>query len=77
MKTPIRFEHYGPLDDIVVSLEYSQAAVRVIRDLPNWARTFDAASRTWRVHPAYAHNLAASLTRIGYSVTAIDLGRTA
>lgn len=77
MKTSITFDHYGPTEDVIVSLEYSRPAVRVIRDLPSWARTFDATSRTWRIHPAYARNLAASLRRVGYEVVGVDLDRTA
>jgi len=77
MRPPITFEHYGPLDDTVITMDYSQPAVRVIQALPKAARTFDAASRTWRVHPAWAEPLAASLRRIGFEVIAVNLDRTA
>ena len=56
-------------------MSYSQPAVRVIRELPSWARAFDATSRTWRIHPSFARNLAAGLRRIGYEVVGVDLGR--
>ncbi|MGO8767969.1 MAG: hypothetical protein ACLQIK_14470 [Mycobacterium sp.] len=71
------FEHPGPLDDCIVTLEYTQAAVHTIRDLPSWASTFDAGSKTWRIHPAWADRLAASLRRIGYEIIGVDLDRTA
>lgn len=77
MKTPIRFEYPGPLDDVIVTMEYSAPAVGAIRNLPQWARTFDAATRTWRIHPAWADRLAASLRRRGYEVADIHLDRTA
>jgi len=73
MRPTIRFEYPGPIEDVIVSMEFSRPAVRVIRDLPSWARTFDA----WRIHPAWADRLAASLTRIGYEIVRVDLGRTA
>ncbi len=77
MKPTVRFEHSSPIHDVIVTMEFNETAVAVIRALPSWARTWDAASGAWRIHPAWADRLAARLRRIGYQIVAVDLDRSA
>jgi hypothetical protein len=64
----VRFETFGPREDVLIHATYDPDVVRIIRQLPPFARTYEAASRCWRVHPAYADKLAAVLTRLGFQV---------
>jgi hypothetical protein len=65
-------EHYGPHDDVVVSMRYDLAAVRVIKNQPARASAYLAGSHAWCVHPSFARELATDLTRIGCTV--VDWG---
>ena len=77
MKT-VRFEYpSSAIHDVIVTMDFDQAAVHAIRALPKWARSWDAASGTWRVHPAHADRLAAALRRIGFQIVGVDLERPA
>jgi hypothetical protein len=68
-----RFEQGGPYDDVIISLQYDEIAVTVIKSIPAWARIWDAATRTWRIHPSYAKKLAITLQRLGYQIVGYDL----
>ncbi|WP_096287297.1 hypothetical protein [Mycobacterium ahvazicum] len=54
---------------MLVNFEYNdEPAVVAIVALPVWARWWDSAFKTWRIHPGYADRLAACLRSRGYVV---------
>jgi hypothetical protein len=75
LKRPtILFEQRGgPYDDVLVIMRYDSDAVELIRNMPYWARDWDANARCWRIHPGYSANLAAQLRRIGYHVDGLNV----
>jgi len=69
MRSTILLERGGRHDDVTISMRYYDShAVKIIRELPGWARHFDAETKAWRVHPQYAAGVAAALRRIGCAV---------
>jgi hypothetical protein len=64
----INIESAGQHDDVVITMAYHQDAVDIIKALPDFARSWSAAERAWRVHPAYARSLAVTLHRLGFAL---------
>jgi hypothetical protein len=59
----------GDADDLLITtIGYDPDVTRVIKTLPSWARHYDPASKSWRIHPAYADRLMFALTVIGCAV---------
>lgn len=56
-------------DDVLVNFDkFDTDAVALLRQLPKWARRWDASAGVWRIHPRFAPGLAKALRRLGLDV---------
>jgi hypothetical protein len=63
------FEHLGEyFDDVLVTHEYDERAVKATRALLTGAGYWDADFKVWRIHPGYAERLVVTLRDLGYTV---------
>jgi hypothetical protein len=69
--TAVVFEHHGAA--YTVRFPYNADVVELIKTVvPSYARTWHPAVKTWAVDATYAHQLAATLRRLGHTVVGID-----
>jgi hypothetical protein len=65
----VRFEWIGEYyDDVLVTHEYDERAVKATRALMTGAGYWDAYFKVWRIHPGYADRLVVTLRDLGYTV---------
>ena len=69
----VKLEYLGDsCDDVLVGFDrFDTDAVALLRQLPKWARGWDAAAGVWRIHPRFAPGLAKALGRLGLDVEII------
>ena len=69
--TAVHFEPRG--FEYSIRFRYDPAIVELIKlDVPNYARSWDPATKTWTVEAVFARPLAATLRRLGYTIIGID-----
>jgi hypothetical protein len=56
-------------DDVLLGFDKQHTeAIAALRQLPRWARRWDAAAGVWRIHPRFAPGLTNTLRRLGFDV---------